>query len=372
MSVESRTTERGIVVHQLVHTLSYGDAISSEVLALQRAIREGGGESEIFSLHTHPELQGSARHYSEFPIGFHGEVILHYSLGSPLNPLYREMKSASRSIIYHNLTPSSWFEGINPRIVENIRSGEEELPELLALSDRVIADSTFNAGELQRYGVNATVLPLPIDPSRWSHEANQGIADIIASSPGPHLMHVGRFAPNKCIEDIVRSFYFFHHYIEPTSRLWLVGIDIDTELYAFSIRHLVEQLGLREAVEFPGCLADSELRALYEGADLYLCMSEHEGFCLPVIEAMHFGLPVVAYSSSALPETVGDGGVLVKSKQPAHLAALYEEILQSPSMKAGLVEAGRTRVRELSSFETFAERVMEIFTNKEVTHAHCA
>lgn len=359
-------------IHQLVHTLSYGDAISSEVLSLRRVLRESGRESEVFSLHTHPKLEGETKPISEFPRDFTGEVILHYSLGSPLNELYRSLSSASRSIIYHNLTPSSWFLGVNPRIVRDIQDGEKELPELVALSNRVIADSSFNAGELSGYGQEAVVLPLPIDPARWDVEANPGIAKLLAETPGPHLVHVGRFAPNKCLEDIVRSFYFYRHYMAPTSRLWLVGIDIDTELYAFSIRHMIEQLGLREAVEIPGCLADSELRALYEGADLYLCMSEHEGFCLPVIEAMHFGLPVVAYSSSALPETIGDGGVLVERKEPAHLAALYDEILSNETLRQSIVQAGKSRVKALS-YQAFAENVEALFgTPRGDSHARCA
>ncbi|MCB0320898.1 MAG: glycosyltransferase, partial [Bdellovibrionales bacterium] len=346
-------------IHQLVHTLSYGDAISSEVLSLQRAFRQLGYQSEIYSLHTHPKLVGRTLEIAHFPRSFDGEVVLHYSLGSPLNDLYRDLSAATRSIIYHNLTPSHWFEGVNPRIAADIHSGERELPGLLEISDRIIADSTFNGGEIEKLGFAATVLPLPIDPTRWGEPGNEGIRQLIRSQPGPHLMHVGRLAPNKCIEDIIRSFYFYRHYISPTSRLWLVGIDIDTELYSFSLRHLVDQLGLRDAVEFPGCFADSELRALYEEADLYICMSEHEGFCLPVIEAMHFGVPVVAYSSSALPETIGDGGILVKTKNPAYLAELYNSILSSQEFRNALVASGKERVQSLGYAEFF-ERVSDV------------
>ncbi len=358
-------------IHQLVHTLSYGDAISSEVLTFQRVFRERGYESEIFAIHTHPKLSGVSRPFQEFPGEYDGEVILHYSLGSPLNEVYRSLNNAFRTIIYHNLTPPYWFEGINPRIVRDIRSGMKELPDLLQISNRILADSSFNAQELKEFGVEAQVLPLSVDPERWTEEANPGIRELLRSTPGPHLLHVGRFAPNKCLQDVVRSFYFFRHYLAPTSRLWLVGIEIDTELYAFSIRHMVEQLGLRDAVEFPGCMADSELRALYEESDLYLCMSEHEGFCLPVIEAMHFGLPVVAYSSSALPETIQSGGILVERKEPAHLAMLYHKILQSPELREGLILGGKKRVSELS-YANFSRRVCELFNVEGSVHAYCA
>ena len=350
-------------IHQLVHTLSYGDAISGEVLALRRALRDLGVESEIYSLHTHPKLEGESRSIEDFPKNDSAaQVILHYSLGSPLNDLYREIRSDSKTLIYHNLTPAKWFSGINPRITSDIRQGEAELPELLALSTRIIADSTFNADEIREKGFEADVLPLPIDPERWSMKANEGIVDLVRNTPGPHLLHVGRLAPNKCIEDIIRAFYFFRNHISKNARLWLVGIDIDTELYSFSLKHMVHQLGLSEAVEFPGCMADSEVRALYENADLYLCMSEHEGFCLPVIEAMHFGLPVIAYHSSALPETISEGGVLVKKKDPAFLAALFAQILSSQEMQNALIVAGKKRVKQLS-YSKFASHVESLFLN---------
>ncbi len=351
-------------IFQLVHTLSYGDAISSEVLALQRCFRKLGFESEIYAINVHPKLKGQALDFEDFPTDFHGEVILHYSLGSPLNALYRNLARAKRALIYHNLTPSHWFEGVNPRIVRDIQAGEKELPELLAITDRILADSPFNASELRKLGFEAQVLELAVDPSRWEVESNSGIAQMVRAEGGIHLLHVGRLAPNKCIEDIIRAFYFLHHYIEEQSRLWLVGIDIDTELYSFSLRHLVHQLGLEDAVSFVGCMADSEVRALYENASVYVCMSEHEGFCLPVIEAMHFGLPVVAYASSALPDTVGDGGVLVHEKRPAELAELLAHVARDSSLREKLVQQGKKRVADLS-FERFFEDVSRLFVSSD-------
>lgn len=353
-----------MIVHQLVHTLSYGDAISSEVLALQRAVQELGGNGEIYAIHVHPKLKEKARDYREFPRSESGEVILHYSLGSVLNRWYSELTNWRRSLIFHNLTPSHWFEGVNPRVTEGIRSGEDELPELLALSDRVIADSSFNAGQLRGHGTPVEVLELPVDPERWREESNPGIAALLRGSGEHHIAHVGRLAPNKCVEDIIRAFYFLRHHILPKSRLWLVGIDTDTELYSFSLRHLVDQLGLNDAVEFPGCFADSEVRALYENGHLYTCMSEHEGFCLPVLEAMHFGMPVIAYASTALPDTVSGGGILLNEKNPARTAELMAEVLTNEELRRSLQAAGKKRVEELS-YERFKRRTAALFFDHE-------
>ncbi len=351
-------------IHQLVHTLSYGDAISGEVLAMQRVLKNLGFDSEIYAINEHPKLKGASIDYREFNRSaggsFDGGVILHYSLGSPLSDLYRSLNSANRTLIYHNLTPAKWFEGVNPRIVADIRRGEVELPELCKLSNRLLADSGFNASELSRFGFNAEVLELPLDPKRWELDQNPGIANVVRSEPGIHLLHVGRLAPNKRIEDIIKVFYFLHHHFERQSRLWLSGIDIDTEAYSFALKQLVYELNLGHAVNFVGCLDDSELKALYQNASCYLCMSEHEGFCLPVAEAMHFGLPVLSFASSALVETVGDGGILFTEKRPAELAALIHKLSEDSALRTNMIEAGRRRVARLS-FDAFQSRVSEIF-----------
>ena len=346
-------------IHQLVHTLSYGDAISGEVLALQRCFRAMGFESEIFAIHWHPKYEGLVRDYRSYPAASSDEVILHYSLGSPLSALYRGARG-TRTLIYHNLTPAKWFRGVNSRIVQDIEAGLQELPDLCRQTDRLIADSAFNAVELKVLGFDAQVLPLSVDPERWVEPANSGFRSMLAGDPGLHLLHVGRIAPNKCIEDIIKIFYFLHHKIDQNSRLWLVGTDIDTELYAFGLKRLTDELGLFDHVSFLGSRSDGEVRALYEQASVYLCMSEHEGFCLPVIEAMHFGMPVIAFASSALPETVAAGGVLVKEKRHAELAELTYELCKNQSLRADLVRAGKSRVAELS-FDRFRGNVEALF-----------
>jgi len=350
----------GLPIHQLVHTLSYGDAISGEVLGLQRCLREQGRESTIYAINVHPKYKGLAEDYRNFPKDFTGEVVLHYSLGSPLNDLYRSLNGAVRGLVYHNLTPARWFAGVNPRITEDIERGMRELPDLCRMTDRLIADSPFNAGELSQLGFEASVLELPIDPKRWEEPANPGIASMLQAQPGIHVLHVGRLAPNKCVEDIIKSFYFLHYHVNRNSWLWLVGIDIDTELYSFALKRLARELEVEQAVRFVGPMADAEVRALYENASVYMCMSEHEGFCLPLVEAMHFGLPVVAYASSAVPDTLGGAGVLVHEKRHAELGELLAEVATNAPLKSQLVQRGKERVLSLS-YEKFAAQVAALF-----------
>ncbi len=346
-------------VHQLVHTLSYGDAISTEVLALQRCMHEAGIESSIYALHEHPKLQGRTKPVAALDSEERADVILHYSLGSPLNDAYRGWQRGRRVLVYHNITPARWFRGVNERVALDIARGLSELPALCALSDAVWADSRFNASEIETRGYSAAVLDLPIDPARWDRPRNPGIFDAVAATPGVNVLHVGRLAPNKCVEDIIKSFFFLHRHMQKLSTLWLVGIDTDTELYSFGLRRLAASLGLEESVKFLGCLADEEVRALYEACSLYVCMSEHEGFCLPIIEAMHFGLPVVAYAAGAVPDTVGSGGILVREKRHAEIAALMAEVASDVRLRKHLEECGRARIVEFT-FERFARRVAEL------------
>lgn len=364
------TTKR---IDQFVHTLNYGDAISSEVLALQRVFKKAGIVSDIYAINIHPAYRGQSGYYyyQNYKAEKNSAVILHYSLGSPLNQLYLSLNSVTRYLIYHNLTPSYWFEGVNPRIVEDIKVGLEQLPQLCRCTDHLIADSSFNAEELKKLGFEATVLNLPVDAKRWEIEADGQVVSTIKSQEGIHLLHVGRMAPNKCLEDILKVFYFLNKFSEKKSYLWLVGTDTDTEIYAFSLKLLAQELQISSSVNFISSFNDAKVKALYQNCTAYLCMSEHEGFCLPVVESMYFGLPVIAYDSSALPDTLSNAGVLVKEKRPAHIAELIKLIDQDATIRSQLITAGKQRVDRLS-LEVFENNVRQIFlTNLGENLAKC-
>ena len=239
-------------------------------------------------------------------------------------------------------------------------SARSDLIRVGQASDRILADSDFNRRELLSLGIGESqVFPLMFDPHKWEEPANRGIAAAMRAHGGKNILHVGRLAPNKCIEDIIRAFYFYFHKIDRNSRLWIVGSDIDTEIYSFELRRLVQELRLEESVNFTGAVADSELRAFYEESDLYVTMSEHEGFCVPLLEAMNFGLPVVAFASSAVPETVGDAALLIEEKDPARTAELFDIVFTDTALSTQLVAAGRKRALAFG-IEPFVRRVEEI------------
>ena len=346
-------------IHQLVHTLSYGDAISTEVLALQRALRSLGYESDIFAIGEHVRLLGRSRPFGEIAHVGEADLILHYSLGSPLNEVYSAWARGRRTLVYHNITPARWFAGVNARVARDIEQGLLELPELCRASDALWADSPFNAQELQALGFRAEVLDLLVDPERWERPRNEDVYRTVRASAAVNILHVGRLAPNKCVEDILKAFHYLHRHIVKDSRLWLVGIDTDTELYSFALREMAARLGIGHVVEFSGCLSDEGVRGMYEASSAYICMSEHEGFCLPIIEAMHFGLPVVAYAAGAVPHTVGDGGVVVHEKRHEEIGQLLHDISLPGQLRESVIALGRKRVLNFNG-DRFSERVSDL------------
>jgi glycosyltransferase involved in cell wall biosynthesis len=336
-------------IDQFVHTLAYGDAISSEVLTIHRLLNELGFESGIFAANKDHRYKEIARDHESFQEQEGAAVILHYSIASPLNELYLRCNSSRRGIIYHNLTPERWFVGYNSRVVEDLRVARAGLEAVVRTADLVLGDSTYNLEELKEFSPkNPRVFPLVLDGKKWEIEANRGIASILKSHAGVNLLSVGRVAPNKCLQDIIKAFYFYHHKINRKSRLWLVGSDTDTEIYSFELRELIDHLQLKESVVLTGAVADSELKSFYQNSDLYLCMSEHEGFCVPLIEAMNFNLPIIAFDTGAIRETLGGYGVLIPKKEPHVTAELIDLILKSeraePDLSRYSLEAFRERL----------------------------
>ena len=362
-------------IHQLVHTLNYGDAISGEAITIRRLLAARGIQGNIYSVHAHEKVKDQMRPWRYFEEDRQAAaaraepilLILHFSIASPLNDLFLAAQSVTKAVIYHNLTPPRWFANYNSRVYADLQQGVKELATIAQAADLIFADSEFNKIELiPLVSKPVDVLPLPLDLTKWSVAANPGIANLLQSSGEVNLLHVGRLAPNKCVEDIIKIFYFYHHKIQRRSKLWLIGIDIDTEIYSFELRRLLSRLNLKHSVEFVGAVADSELRSFYENSAVYLCMSEHEGFCLPLLEAMYFRLPVIAYAACAVPETVGDAGVLVQRKAHAELAELVNLVATDNSLRGPLVEAGLRRVDDFSetSFQRLLDQLLINSTNR--------
>jgi glycosyltransferase involved in cell wall biosynthesis len=335
-------------IDQAVPTFSVGDAIGNHALALRAILRGRGVTSEIFARAHHPHLKCESRPWSEYAsVDAPGNVCLfHFSIGTPVTEDFRWLR-ARRAIVYHNITPPEFARGISPQMEHECRLGREQLRTLAGCTELAITVSEFNRRELEAAGFAATaVVPIVVDFAE--HDRQEPAAEVLARwrDGRTNILHVGRFAPNKRLEQLVRAFHCYRR-VDPHSRLLLVGGTAGLENYAAGVRELALALGDHD-VRVIGHVEFRELVAYYRLADLYATLSEHEGFCVPLLEAMHYGVPIVARAAGAIPETLGAAGLLTDGQRPEEAAELMHLAVADRGVGARLVAAGRARLADFA------------------------
>jgi glycosyltransferase involved in cell wall biosynthesis len=320
-------------------TLGYGDAIGNEVLGIQRVLREAGFESDIFVDTADPRLDHHVRDYWELVDIMRPQdvIIHHFSIGSHASRVAYALPG-KMVLIYHNITPPEYFIGVHPVLVHLCFLGRRELMAYRERCSLALGDSEFNRAELEALGFPRTAV-LPVVPS-FAHldtAPNRIIAGAF-DDEWTNILFVGRVIPNKCIDDLVRFFHAYKTRHNPRSRLLIVGSQGGFESYYAMVQDLIARLGTPD-VYFTGQVSNEELTAFYDIADLFLCASEHEGFCVPLIEAFYKRVPVVAYAATAVPATMDGGGVLYEDKNPARVAALMDVVLSDPGVEEAILEA---------------------------------
>ncbi|RME35159.1 MAG: glycosyltransferase, partial [Thermoflexia bacterium] len=295
-------------LHQFIIGATPGDAITDHALVIQRWLWEEGFRSEIYAESIHPALFDQIRPYREYRPSRSGElVVLHHSIGSDLvDDLLRQ--DVRFLLIYHNVTPPSFFQPADPSLTAQVQRGREQLKHLRERTMLALGVSAFNERELQELGFPRTgVLPIVLDPSQYNIEPNPELLAQYQDGT-PNLLFVGRLVPNKRQEDLIKLLWYYRR-VDPSARLFLIGAPW-VPAYTEWLRELADELGLGDAVVFAGHVSQRDLVTYYRLADVYVSMSEHEGFGKPLIESMYLGVPVVAYAAAAVPETLGGAGVL--------------------------------------------------------------
>ncbi len=338
-------------VHQIVPTLSLGDAVGSHTLAVRDALRAAGLRSEIFSDDIAPALQAEARSLDALPppgaAGAAGVALLYQcSIG---NEVVDRLLARPEPLIvdYHNLTPVAQLLRWAPDMAHLVGWGRGQLGDLAARSVLGLGDSSYNTAELAAAGFARTaVVPILLDVADLRHPH-----PVRTDRPGRRWLFVGRVVPNKAQHDVVLALAWYRAVHDAAAELHLVGRDA-APAYTSALRTLVGELDLGDAVHLVGGVDDDELAAHYAAADVFVCLSDHEGFCIPVLEAMANEVPVVAYASSALPETVGSGGLLLPSKDPALVAGAVHRLATDLPLQAAMVEQGTARVESFDRSRT--------------------
>ena len=323
----------------MLATLGYGDAIGHEVLGIQRVLKRAGFESEIFVQTADPRLEDRTKDYRDLiRVSDRSNVLIHhFSIGSRASRVAYAVPDR-QILIYHNITPPEFFVNVHDRLAEQCFKGRRELSIYPARVDLALGDSPFNRQELDALGFSPTGV-LPVVPG-FSH-LDLPPNDLVArefDDEWTNVLFVGRIIPNKRIENVIRYFQAYQRHFNSRSRLLLVGSYGGYEKYLAMLHHLVAQLGATN-VHFTGQVSDAELTAYYEVADVFLCASEHEGFCVPIVESFYKEVPVIAYAATAVPSTMDGAGVLFTTQEPLEVAALLDAVVDDSELADRIVLA---------------------------------
>lgn len=345
---------RPVAIHQFVPVLAARDAVGSHALVVQDLLREMGFDSEIFVARADPDLGRRARPFRSYRArpGAAARTWLLYqcSTGNLMGDFVAE-RPEPKLLSYHNVTPAELLEAWDPLAVHAVSVGRHQLARLAPAVKLGIAMSRFNQDELMAAGCQATaVVPPLLDLAAFEQEPDSGVLQRLNADHergGADLLFVGRISPNKAQHDLVKALAAYRQAYDPQARLHLVG-GVSSPAYRKALGQLVSDLGLGDAVNFAGSVSQSALIAYYQAADLFVTCSDHEGFCLPLLEAMYHQTPVLAYDAGAVVETVGAAGVVLPAKGAAIVAAGVNKLIADDALRKALTAAGEARLQDLS------------------------
>ncbi|HET6794993.1 MAG TPA: glycosyltransferase [Acidimicrobiales bacterium] len=337
-------------IHQVVVSAAPGDAVTEAAFQLRSLLRRVG-PSEMFARYVHADLEGEVSYLDAFarrpsPTPEEDVIVFHASIGEP--EVFRFLRDRPERLVvdYHNISPAEWFYTYDPAFAGLLEEGRTQVAALAGRADLALADSAYNSAELESMGYrDVRVSPLIVDIDRIAGAPVSPTldADIRAATPGPVVLFVGQLLPHKRPDFLVQAFHFLVTYLVPDAHLVMVGAQ-RMPRYASAVATQVAELNLR-GVRLTGSVSDAELAAWYRRADLFVTASEHEGFCVPLLEALAFGLPVLARRFAAVPETLGDAGLLLPPEaSPAEAAEAMAMLIADRPLADALAARGHGRL----------------------------
>ncbi|MCQ2533996.1 MAG: glycosyltransferase [Clostridia bacterium] len=348
-------------VIQMIPTLALGDAVGNDTFALKKVLMDLGYET---SIHTHVLDSRLPDSCCEIIIGNQmpevdedDVVIYHMSTESRLN-FDLETMNCRKIMIYHNITPVEFMKDCSYTIQKHSIAGYAGLKNLVGKIDYCLADSEFNKQDLIKYGYTCPidVRPILIPLDDYKKKPDSKTIKTYGSDGFTNILFVGRIAPNKKHEDIIAAFAYYNKNVNSKSRLILAGSNSGFENYDAKLKKYAETLGVMDNVIFTGHISFKEILAFYSIASVFLCMSEHEGFCVPLAEAMFFKVPIIAYDACAIPYTLDGSGALIDSKNPVEVALLIDRIVKDEELRNKIIEGQNRRLEDFQY-----EKVKELF-----------
>jgi len=324
-------------VHQFATSLSYGDAISDEMLEIQSVLREKGHNSDIFIRFYEPRMAKYIRDFKEYQSLSSPDnvVIFHFSIGSPVSKMFFRIPD-KKIMIYHNITPYGYFLDYHRILTRECYKGRLEIKLFVDKVDLALGDSEYNRQELERLGYrNTGVLPLLLNLDKFDSSGDPVVRQIYNNGKWT-ILFVGRVIPNKKFEDVIKVFSFYKKFFNPNSQLILAGDYRGMERYCYALQNLIDRLETQD-VHLTGHVDFRELVSYFKLANVYLSMSEHEGFGVPLLEAFHNKIPVVAFKAGAVEETMNGGGVLLTEKDCLRTAVLLDMIHKDKNFREDII-----------------------------------
>jgi len=338
-----------MIINQWVPAAHKGDAIGDSARRMRGLIRRMGHSSELYALTIDDELQGDVRPFAD-PESHKADVtIFHFALPSPMTEAFGRL-SHRRVLQYHNVTPASYFAPYDPALFRLASIARQELSTLVGQVDLALGVSDYNRRELEALGFEPTgVLPLAVDLSRVTQPVRRPALEKMLDDDFVNFLFVGRIAPNKKIEDHIRLAEHYKRYVDAYYRFIFVGRYDAVPRYYSTIRALMSEYRLlNERFIFTGPVSDEDLAVYYRHSAVYVSLSEHEGFCAPLLEAMAADVPVLAFSAAAVPETLSGAGVQFAPKDMEYAAELLGALAFDDGLRAQVIAGQQRRVADFS------------------------
>jgi len=339
-----------MIINQWVPAAHKGDAIGDSARRVRQMLRDAGHTSDLFALTIDDELRGDVRHFSEIDAR-RGEVtIFHFALPSPMTAAFAALDGA-RILQYHNITPAPFFAPYDAGLFRLAALGRQELRSLVGHVDLALGDSDFNRRELADLGFAATgVMPIAVNLERITSAPRRPALEKILADGLINILFVGRIVPNKRIEDHIRLAEVYKRYVDSYYRFIFVGRYDGLPRYYAQMRALIAEFKmLPDRFWFTGPVPHEDLAAFYRWADVYVSLSEHEGFCVPLVEAMAADVPVLAYAAGAVPETLGGAGMLFAPKDLEVAAEMLGTLVYDRQVRDRVIEGQRRRLEDFSA-----------------------
>jgi glycosyltransferase involved in cell wall biosynthesis len=329
-------------IHQILPTFSPGDAIGNEAIEINNTLRKWSYESQIYAENIHPKM--NAKKYFEYDkvSSKNNVLIFHFSIGSDVSHYVRNLPD-KKIIRFHGITPEKYFYGINDYTHHLLIRGREELNLYPELTDLALANSRYNQLELSNLGFKRTeILPLLLDLDIYDKSPSEKVLSKYDDNY-VNILFVGRITPHKNQHILLKIFYYYK-FINPRSRLFLIGNFEGCENYLDQLQESIRKLKLKD-VYIPGKVPLNDLISYYKLADIFLCMSESEGFCVPLIESMYFKIPVLAYNSTAIPDTLGNSGILINKLKSDEIAEMIDLVVNDEAFRNKIIQKQNERLK---------------------------